>query len=74
MNSIPPWLEKLLIEILNKYVPAGVVRALVLAGKDQLVAYLKALAAKTDNKVDDAIVAIIDEALAVELAKQVPAK
>lgn len=68
-SKIPAWLEKLVIELLNKYVPPSVVRALVLAGKEQLIGYLKTLVVKTENKVDDAIVAILDEALSLELAK-----
>jgi tRNA A37 threonylcarbamoyltransferase TsaD len=65
MKSIPRWAEALLIRALKEFVPASAVKEAFVQLKEGVLADLKELAASTDNKVDDALVEKVEQALSV---------
>lgn len=54
---------KVLEGLIKKMIESFLTEAMILKIKGWLMDELKALAARTDNEIDDAIVAIIDKAL-----------
>ena len=54
-KKMPAWLERIIVEGIKKFVPASAVAEYVAMAKAALAEKVTALAASTENKIDDAI-------------------
>lgn len=62
-SLLPPWVEGLIVEALREFVPPTVIADAFDKFKTETFARLRSLAADTTNKIDDLIVAKVEEAL-----------
>lgn len=60
---IPAWAERLIVAAIENYVDAKVIAETMAGWRDQFLAKLAELAKSTDNKLDDAAVALLTEVL-----------
>lgn len=65
MDTLPPWVITLVLRWLKQVLTPELLEAL----KQHIVCWFKAQAASTETKVDDAIVAIVAQALGADPSK-----
>jgi transcriptional regulator CtsR len=62
-SKMPAWLEKIIVEGIKKFVPASAVASYITMAKMALVDRVNALAASTENEIDDAIAQRLSDAI-----------
>ncbi len=62
-DKLPGWVEALIVKALHEFVPASVIVEAFDRFKTETFAWARAKVALTDNKIDDAVVAKLEEAL-----------